>query len=71
LVIFSPVLTCSNVTLCWTCESNKIYRLEFNPDLGPTNWVTVPGEVITSGNTECISDPLPLSNRFYRLRVLP
>jgi hypothetical protein len=71
LVLFAPMITGSNVTLCWVMESNKTYLLEFNPDLGPTNWVAVSGEFITSGNTACISDALTTTNRFYRVRVLP
>ena len=71
LVLFTPVIASSNVTLCWVADPNKTYRLEFNPDLGPTNWVAVPGEVFTSSNKACISDALTTSNRFYRVRVLP
>jgi hypothetical protein len=71
LVLFPPLITSSNVTLCWGAESAKIYRLEFSPDLGPTNWFAVPGEVITSSSKACISDALTTSNRFYRVRVLP
>jgi hypothetical protein len=71
LVLFPPVITSSNVTLCWITESNKTYRLEFNPDLGSTNWFAVPGEVITSSNKACIIDALTTTNHFYRVRVLP
>ena len=71
LVLLPPVMTSSNLTLCWVAESNKTYRLEFNPDLSPTSWFAVPGEVITLGNKACISDALTTSNRFYRVRVLP
>jgi hypothetical protein len=71
LVLFPPVITSSNVTLCWVADANKTYRLEFNPDLGPTNWTALAGEVITFTNKACISDALPSSNRFYRVRVLP
>ena len=71
LVLFPPLITSSNVTLCWVAESTKIYRLEFSPDLGLTNWFAVPGQVITSSNQACISDALTSSNRFYRVRVLP
>lgn len=70
-MLFPPVITSSNVTLCWMVESSKTYRLEFNPDLGPANWVAVPGEVVTSGSQACITDALTSSNRFYRVRVLP
>jgi len=71
LVLFPPVVTSSNVMLCWRCESNKTYRLEFNPDLGPTNWAALSGDVILSSNKACLFDALTSSNRFYRVRVLP
>ena len=38
LVLFPPVLSSSNVMLCWIGESNKTYRLEYTLDLGRTNW---------------------------------
>ncbi len=71
LVLFPPVISGSNVTVCWVADSNKTYQLEFSTNLGPTNWFAVPGQVITSSNQACISDALTSSNRFYRVRVLP
>jgi hypothetical protein len=70
-MLFTPVLSGSNVLLSWTAQSNKTYRLEFNRDLSLTNWDPVPGDVTTSSNTASKSDPLTISNRFYRVRVLP
>jgi hypothetical protein len=37
-ILLSPVLSGSNVLLTWTAISNTTYRLEFNPDLNPSNW---------------------------------
>jgi hypothetical protein len=70
-VLFTPVLSTSNVLLSWTAVSNKTYRLEFNPDLGLTNWDAVPGDVTTVSNRATKLDALTSSNRFYRVRVLP
>ena len=70
-MLFPPVLSSSNVLLSWTAESNQTYRLEFTPDLGPTNWAAVPGDVTTLSNRATKLDALTSSNRFYRIRVLP
>ncbi len=70
-VLLTPQLVGSNALLTWTATSNVIYRLEFNPDIGPTNWGAVPGDVTTSSNTATKLDSLTPSKRFYRVRVLP
>ena len=69
LVPLLPVITSSNLTICWIGESNKTYRLEFNPDLGLTNWFADP--VISYSNKAWIIEALTTTNRFYRVRVLP
>ena len=46
------------------------YRLERNHDLSPTNWIALPGDVISTGSTASKLDPLNSSHRFYRVRVL-
>ena len=45
LVLFPPLLTSSNVTVCWVADSNKTYRLEYTPDPGLTNWQAITGDV--------------------------
>ncbi len=70
-ILFTPVLSSSNVLLSWTAVSNQTYRLEFNPNLGPTNWAAVPGNVTSLSNMATKLDALTSSNRFYRVRVLP
>lgn len=70
-MLFTPVLSSSNVLLSWTAVSNKTYRLEYTLDLGLTNWDAVSGDVTTSSNKACALDALTSSNRFYRVRVLP
>jgi hypothetical protein len=51
--------------------SNTTYRVEFNPDLTPSNWAALPGDVIGVSNTASKLDPLTPSNRLYRVRVVP
>ena len=60
-----------DVKLTWTAVSNITYRLEFNPDLAPSNWTALPTDVIGVSNTASKLDALTPSNRFYRVRVLP
>jgi YD repeat-containing protein len=70
-LLLSPAISGSNVMLTWTAVSNATYRLEFNPDLNPSNWNEVPGDVTGLSNTASKLVPLIESNRFYRVRVIP
>jgi len=70
-IMLSAVLTGSNVLLTWTAISNSTYRIEFNPNLDPSNWNAVQGDVVGVGNTASKPDLLTSSNRFYRVRRLP
>jgi hypothetical protein len=70
-LLLSPALSSSNVVLTWTAVSNASYRVEFNPDLSPSNWNALPGDVPGISNTASKLDALTPSNRFYRVRVLP
>jgi hypothetical protein len=67
----SPLLSGSNVLLTWTAVSNVAYRVEFNPNLGPSNWTALAGDVTSLSNFASKLDPLTSSNRFYRVHVLP
>ena len=69
--LLSASLSGSNVLLTWTAVSNTTYRAEFNPDLTASNWSALPGDVTNFSNFASKLDPLTLSNRFYRVRVLP
>lgn len=71
LALLPLVITSSNVMVCWLAESNKIYTLEYTPDLSLANWEAVPGNVVTSGDKACQVDGLTSSNRFYRVRFVP
>ena len=59
------------MVLTWTAASNTTYRLEFNPDLSPSNWTSLPGDITGLSNLATKTDLLTPSNRFYRIRVLP
>jgi hypothetical protein len=70
-LLLQPVLSTSNVVLTWTAVSNITYRLEFNPDLSPSNWSALPGDVTSLSNFASKLDSLTPTNRFYRVHVLP
>jgi len=70
-LLLAPMLSGTNLLLTWTAVSNIAYRLEFNPDLTPSNWNTLPGDVIGLSNTASKLDALTPSNRFYRVQVVP
>jgi hypothetical protein len=70
-ILSSPAVSGTNVLLTWSSFSNFTYRLEFNPDLTPSNWTALPGDVLGASNTASKLDALTPSNRFYRVRVLP
>jgi hypothetical protein len=70
-LLLSPALSGSNVILFWTAFSNITYRVDFNPDLNPSHWNALPGDVTSLSNTASKLDTLTPSNRFYRVRVLP
>jgi hypothetical protein len=70
-ILLPPSLAGSNVVLTWTAQSNTNYRLEFNPDLAPSNWNALPGDVLGLSNIASKFDAQTPSNRLYRVRVLP
>ena len=53
--------------------AGRTYRVEENPDLSPTSWTTVAGDI--AGNGAPIQVPIAgafgLGRRFYRVKVLP
>lgn len=70
-LLLTPAIAGSNVLLTWTAFPNVNYRVEFNPNLAPSNWTALPGDVTSMSNFASKLDSLTATNRFYRLRVLP
>jgi hypothetical protein len=70
-VLLPPQISGSDFKLLWTAVSNAIYRVEFNPNLAPSNWTALPGDVIGVSNIASKLDLLTTSNRFYRVRIVP
>jgi hypothetical protein len=71
--ILGPIsLSNSLVTLTWSSLSGRSYRVEYNEDLGGTNWLPAGPDVPSGGTLTTTS----LSNqnaphRFYRVLLLP
>lgn len=70
-IILSLGLSGTNAVLTWNAVSNTTYRLEYDPELGLSNWNAVPGDITSLGNVASKLAPLISSNRFYRVLVLP
>jgi hypothetical protein len=66
-----PELFGTDIRLTWAALSNRTYRLEFSPNLDPSNWTALPGDVTSTSNRASKLDALTSSNRFYRIRTLP
>jgi hypothetical protein len=54
----------------WTAVSNGVYRVQYNPDLVPTNWTDLPGDITATDSVASKRDIITTGNRFYRVMVL-
>jgi hypothetical protein len=71
-VIESITLSNSVVTMIWSSVSNGIYRLQYNGDLGGTNWTDVLPDVQAAGSAVTATNNIGGSTqRFYRVLVVP
>jgi hypothetical protein len=70
-LLLPPQFSGSNVILTWASVPNGVYRLQFNPDLSPSNWNAVAGDVTAQSNIASKTDALTSSNRYYRVLSLP
>ena len=61
----------TNIVITWTAVSNAIYRVQYIPALGSTNWTDLVGDVTAISNSASKTDNMTPTNRFYRVRVLP
>ena len=57
----------NTIVFAWAVEQTN-YALQQNPDLSPTNWITLPNTPVTVANEQQVVIPVPQSGRmFYRL----
>jgi len=63
----TTVSTTNTILFSWPVEQTA-YAVQQNPDLWPTNWVTLPNTPVTVGQQQQVVVPLPSSGKmFYRL----
>lgn len=56
--------------LTWSAIPGAKYRVQFKNQLEETNWTDLSSEVTAGGATADFNDPLGLSQRYYRVRVV-
>lgn len=60
------------VTLSWSAISGLTYRVQFNDDLGTTNWMDLPPDITATNLTASKTDVVGTNGfRFYRVFPLP
>ena len=71
-VIQSIILSNQIVTITWSAISNQTYRLQYQQNLGATNWTDLLPTVTASGPTASRTDSIaPAPQRFYRVHLIP
>ena len=73
LRITSITVSGSDVVIDFTTSSNKFYDVQYNDDLTLMNWGAVATNFAGTGAIVSVTDPgaAGLTNRFYRVRLLP
>jgi hypothetical protein len=70
--ILSQVVSNSQLTLTWTAQEGRSYRLERATRLASPDWTTVPGDVMAVDAVASKTDSLNLTSTcFYRVVVVP
>jgi hypothetical protein len=70
-MILSVMPTGTNTVITWSSLSNADYRVEFSPDLSPTNWQNLLPDVTATNTTSSNEDAAAgVPWRFYRVQVL-
>jgi hypothetical protein len=71
-VIQSITVSIGVATVTWSSVSQGIYRLQYNQDLGGTNWIDVAPDVQATGPTATATNAIGSSTQqFYRILVVP
>ena len=65
------VVAGASVTLTFTTQPGLRYRVQFKDDLADPEWSDLPGDVIATGTTSSKSDSPGVSQRFYRVMLVP
>ena len=66
------MLSNDTLTLTWDSISSTTYRVQYDTQLGDTNWITLPPDVTATSSTSSQTDTnLTDTQRFYRVLVVP
>ena len=62
----------SEVEICWPSQSNRTYQVQYNSGLSNSAWMNLGPPVQATNTTQCVRDPLLLTEprRFYRVLQL-
>jgi hypothetical protein len=61
----------SSSTLAWQATPGTAYRIEYKNGLQDPSWRVLKSNLLAQAEQEVYVDPTPVTNRFYRLIVLP
>lgn len=72
LVIQSVTKSGGSLQLTWNSMSGVVYQLQYNTNLGGTNWMNIGGSITATTSTASTSTPITnYPEGFYRLQQLP
>lgn len=61
-----------SLSLTWNATSGDIYQVQFNTNLGQTNWNSLGGTIIATNSAMTVFDSIgPDAQRFYRVVMMP
>jgi hypothetical protein len=71
-MLTNAVLSNDVLVISWTSISGQTYRVQYNTELGGTNWTDLPPDVTATDTTASqVDSNLSDAQRFYRVMVVP
>jgi hypothetical protein len=68
---FTGVTVANNIlTLRWSAEPGRTYRVQYKNSLGDGNWNDLAGDVMASGAQATRTEPISSGQRFYRILLV-
>jgi hypothetical protein len=59
------------VSLVWSAQAGRSYRVQYKDDLNATDWINLGGPVTAAGATASLTDAGSGNQRFYRVVLIP
>jgi len=60
-------ISVSQVRVCWSTESNILYRVDYKSTLTSNTWTPLVTDVVGNGATNCVFDAVTEEKRFYQV----